>query len=421
MEATNSSSNRNHPNRRSFVTLAAAGTAAAAAAAVAEPPANAARIYWLGLLDRIAGPVLSGAARGRLHAEMPIEHHPASKDRPQFSHLEAIGRTLTGIAPWLELGATNAGSTAEQRHRASFVDLARAAIARATDPASPDYCNFDQGQQPLVDAAFLAQALLRAPNQLWAALDQRVRANVIAALIRTRRIQPGRNNWLLFASTIEAFLARAGEQWNRPRVEAALTAHEQWFKGDGHYGDGPSFHWDYYNSFVIHPMLLDTLAVFAKESPEWSAQQDRERERAIRYAAIQERLISPEGTYPIIGRSIAYRMGAFHLLSQMALRKQLPGGVTPAQVRSALTAVMKRQMERPGTFDPRGWLTIGVAGHQPGLGETYISTGSLYLCCAAFLPLGLPEQDEFWSAPDADWTAKRLWSGADAPADHAVT
>jgi hypothetical protein len=37
-------------------------------------------------------------------------------------------------------------------------------------------------------------------------------------------------------------------------------------------------------------------------------------ERAKRYAAVQERMIGPDGTFPPIGRSLAYRCGAFHLL-----------------------------------------------------------------------------------------------------------
>ena len=56
--------------------------------------------------------------------------------------------------------------------------------------------------------------------------------------------------------------------------------------------------------------------------------------RAKRYAAIQERLISPEGTYPAIGRSIAYRTGAFHLLSQMALLGELSAPLTGPRVRA---------------------------------------------------------------------------------------
>ena len=60
----------------------------------------------------------------------------------------------------------------------------------------------------------------------------------------------------------------------------------------------------------------------------------------------------------------------------------------------------------PDTFDGNGWLRVGFAG-------------SLYLCMAAFLPLGLPETDPFWSRPDADWTSRKAWNGIDVGADHA--
>jgi len=88
-------------------------------------------------------------------------------------------------------------------------------------------------------------------------------------------------------------------------------------------------------------------------------------------------------------------------------------------VRAALTAVIHRTLDAPGTFDPAGWLTLGVSGHQPGLAETYISTGSLYLCTVGFLPLGLPPDDPFWTDEALPWTSRRVWSGEDLPADHA--
>jgi len=100
--------------------------------------------------------------------------------------------------------------------------------------------------------------------------------------------------------------------------------------------------------------------------------------------------------------------------------KSLPDGLSPAQVRCALTAVIQRTLSAPGTFDKDGWLTIGVCGHQPGLGEGYISTGSLYLCTTVFLPLGLPPEDPFWDDPNEPWTAKKIWSGGDAPIDRAL-
>jgi len=49
---------------------------------------------------------------------------------------------------------------------------------------------------------------------------------------------------------IEAFLAVAGTEWQPERSIGALR-HESWYKGDGAYGDGSDFHWDYYNSYVI--------------------------------------------------------------------------------------------------------------------------------------------------------------------------
>jgi len=377
------------------------------------------RKRWVSLAERIARPVLSALSERRLKAAMPVEVGPGAKlaDRRKYTHLEALGRLLTGLAPWLELPAEQ---TAEGKVRSELADLACRAIAAGTDPKSPDLLNFSDGGQPLVDSAFLAHALLRAPRHFWDVLDAGTKANVIAALKQTRAIKPGENNWLLFAAMVEAFLARAGEPLDQDRVEHSLQSHEKWYKGDGAYGDGAEFHWDYYNSFVIHPMLLDVLETLWPQRKEWDALRPTVLARSKRYAAILERFISPEGSFPPIGRSLAYRIGVFQLLGQLTLRHDLPAGVSPAQVRCGMTAVITRMMGAPGVFDQDGWLTIGFAGHQPFIGEPYISTGSAYLCSAGLLPLGLPPTDPFWQAPPEDWTAKRLWSGGEAPRDHAL-
>jgi hypothetical protein len=355
-------------------------------------------------------------ADGTLKARMPIEQ-AAGANRRAVTHLEAVGRLLAGIAPWIELAADDTAEGALRRH---YGELAATAIARAVDPSSPDRLNFTTESQPLVDAAFLAQALLRAPRALRDALPAATRHQLVGALESTRAIVPGFNNWLLFSATVEAALLRLEAPWDRVRIDYALRQHDAWYKGDGAYGDGPDFHWDYYNSFVIQPMLIDVLDACAAERPAWRDIQGRVQQRARRYAAVQERLIGPDGAYPPIGRSIAYRCGAFHLLAQSALRHALPEGVSPAQVRGALTAVIRRSLDAPGTFDAAGWLQIGLGGHQPGIGEAYISTGSLYLCSVGLLPLGLPAPDPFWSSPAEPWTAARAWSGQPFPIDHAL-
>jgi hypothetical protein len=372
------------------------------------------RRQWVDRLVKLASPVLAHLADGTLRAAMPVE---GGEDRRAVTHLEAVGRTLAGLAPWLEL--PDAGDE-ESKMRSQLRSLAQEGLRRATDRRSSDALNFTDGGQPLVDAAFLAHAILRAPRALWSSLDEGTRTQLVERLTETRAITPGFNNWLLFAAMVEAALKHAGASWDAMRVDYALRQHAQWYKGDGVYGDGPEFHFDYYNSFVIHPMLLDVLDGCSDARPAWQELAAPALDRARRYAAIQERLIAPDGSFPIVGRSMAYRCGAFQLLAQMSLRRALPEHVAAAQARAGLDAVIRRTLEPPGTFDSNGWLQIGVAGHQPAVGERYISTGSLYLCSTAFLPLGLPSSDAFWTGPGVSWTGRRGWSGEAIPIDHAI-
>lgn len=65
--------------------------------------------------------------------------------RREVTHLEALGRLITGISAWLELGPD---STIEGRLRAEYIDLSLKSIANGVNPASPDYLNFNKGRQP---------------------------------------------------------------------------------------------------------------------------------------------------------------------------------------------------------------------------------------------------------------------------------
>lgn len=372
------------------------------------------RAYSVQVLTRVAEPVLTALAEGKLRERLP--QHDWERDRASFAGLEAFGRTLAGLAPWLELGPDDSD---EGKLRAKFIDLAVKSLVSATDPKSPDFLNFKTGGQPLVDTAFLAQGLLRAPHQLWGRLDSTQRSNVVAALKSSRAIKPGESNWLLFSALVEAALWQFTGEGELPPIEYAVNRHEQWYLGDGTYGDGAEFHWDYYNSYVIQPMLLEVVRVCAEKKNPLGELRPKILARARRYAEVQERMISPEGTFPVIGRSSAYRFGALQHLANMALLHELPSGLKPGAVRGALTAVVRRMIEAPGTFDAHGWLQVGAVGHQPSLRENYISTGSLYLCLEGLVHLGLPANDPFWTAPAEPWTQKRIWSGEDIAGDHA--
>lgn len=368
---------------------------------------------WLNLMLKIANPVLTNLEAGTLWQNLPVE----KPDRAPYAHLEAFGRTLTGLAPWLELeGLDREERELQEKTRKTVLTC----LNHATDPGSPDRMNFSEGYgQALVDAAFLAHGLLRATKSIMDKLDDRVRGNLVGCLKSTRVFEPFPSNWLLFSAIIEAALFALGEKWETGPVDRAVNAMERWYVGDGMYSDGERFHFDYYNSFVIHPMYVDVLWTLAPVMPRYRELLPKALSREARYAAILEQMIAPEGTYPITGRSITYRFGAFHALSHAALIENLPPELVPNQVRCALSAALERTA-RGNLFDGNGFLKVGIVGAQPGLGEGYICVGSAYLCEAVFLPLGLSPEHPFWSGPETDWTSKKVWSGADLPCDHAL-
>ncbi len=377
------------------------------------------RAYWVKTLVKIADPVLSNLSRNTLKKNMPFESLSEDPLRKDVSYLEAVGRTICGIAPWLELGTDN---TEEGKLRVMYINKTVEGIKNAVNPASPDYLVFDNRHpQPLVDAAFLAQGLLRAPTQLWGNLDAVTKQRVITEFKRSRSIRPYESNWLLFASIVEAALLEFTGEYDSERLHNGVTRFcKDWYKGDAWYGDGANFHMDYYNSLVIHPMLTDVLILLKKHNLDGAQYLDAQLKRMERFAVQQERFISPEGTYPVVGRSIVYRFGVFHALAQASLQQNLPEELPAAQVRCALTAVLKRQIEPSGNFDKNGWLRIGFTGSQIHMSEGYINTGSLYLCTAAMLPLGLPASHPFWHDPYMEWTTLKAWKGIDVGRDKAL-
>lgn len=377
------------------------------------------RAYWVNLLYRIAYPVVHNLAQGTLKKNMPVIESPTYRkefNSKSVSHLEAVGRTMAGIAPWLALPDDNGN---EGKLRSEFREELIQGLANMVNPSSPDYLNFRTDRQPLVDAAYVAQAFLQAPV-LWNALDTKTKQRFVTEFKALRRINPVYNNWLLFAGMTEAFLLSIGEQYDQMRMDIAWRKITEWYVGDGWYKDGITFGMDYYNSYVMHPMLVLMLQQMAAKKLIGVAEYELALKRMIRHADFLERMITPEGYFPVFGRSMTYRTGIFHVLGQAALWHQLPAHINPAQVRSGITLTMKHCFEVPGTFDDNGWLQLGLAGHQPELADYYTCTGSLYICTLGFLALGLPASDEFWSSPTAEWTSKKAWSGKSFQKDYHV-
>ena len=92
------------------------------------------------------------------------------------------------------------------------------------------------------------------------------------------------------------FYNNIGEQYDEKPIYYTFNQHEKQYKGNGIYGDRPIFHWDYYNVFVIHPMILDISQIMIKYEKIKEKNVKKYLKKSIRYASFLESLISLEGT-----------------------------------------------------------------------------------------------------------------------------
>lgn len=389
-------------------------------AAKKKPQMQSDRQYWCSLAYRMAQPVLENMAKGELQKNMQTEFSPSFDNRNRkVLYMECFGRLMAGISPWLALPDDD---TAEGLQRKQLREWALQAYKNAVDTNNPDYLCWGIGGQNLVDAAYIAESFLRAYDILWMPLDNQTKQRYLTEFRKLRKIDPPYTNWLLFSSTIESFMAKAKGEYDQYRVNSACRKMEEWYVGDGWYADGPSFSFDYYSSYVFHPMYLETLQAMidakANTRLDYQKYYNRAMKRCQKYAIVLERFISPDGTFPVFGRSIPYRMAAMQPLALMAWYQTLPKELTNGQVRAALTKVMHRMFDSQQNFNEGGFLTIGFCGNQPNIADWYTNNGSLYMTTLAFMPLGLPANHPFWTDAAQPWTQVKAWNGEAFPKDH---
>ena len=381
------------------------------------------REYWCQQAYKMAQPVLENMAKGELQKNMQLEVSPNWDGRnKKVAYMETFGRLMAGIAPWLSLPDDD---TPEGAQRKQLRQWALAAYKNAVDPESPDYLAWRGHGQALVDAAYVAESFIRGYDALWMPLDEVTKQRYLEEFKQLRRVEPPYTNWFLFSSTIESFIAKAfgTKEYDDFRVMMPIRKTEEWYVGDGWYADGPVFAFDYYTSYVFHAMYLETLQnmIDAKQNGtrlDYKKYYDRELKRAQKFSIVLERFISPEGTFPVIGRSTPYRLAALQPLALLAWYQKLPSDLSNGQVRAALTKTMHRMFDQQNNYNEGGFLTIGFCGSQPGTADWYTNNGSLYMTSLSFMPLGLPADHDFWTCEPQPWTQVKAWGGQPFPKDH---
>lgn len=375
------------------------------------------RQVWADLCYKISQPVLENMSKGNFQKDFPLELSPTWDGRDtKVAYLETFARLMAGISPWLALPDDG---TPEGKQRKQLHDWAIQAYKNAVDPNSPDRITWlTNTSQPLCDASYLVESFMRAPEATWGQLDEVTKKRYIEGLKSLRTIRPAYNNWLLFRAMVEVFFMSIGEDVDEYALSVGLQKMSEWYLSDGWYSDGPEYAMDYYNSYVMHPMMVEVLEICKQHNFRTPISLELAVKRMNRFNTILERFISPEGAYPAVGRSVIYRMGAFQTLAMSAWKYGLPKDLSNGSVRSALTCVMKRMFAVDGNFDSKGYLRLGFAGHQPNLANYYSDNGSLYMTSLVFMPLGLPASHPFWTAPAEPWTSQKAWSGQEFPEDY---
>ena len=98
------------------------------------------REYVTNLLYRIAYPIVHNMAEGTLRKNLPLEKGPGYYlNVLKVTHMEAVGRTMAGIAPWLALPDDD---TKEGVMRKQLREELLKGLPNIVNPDHPDYLNF---------------------------------------------------------------------------------------------------------------------------------------------------------------------------------------------------------------------------------------------------------------------------------------
>lgn len=361
------------------------------------------RNYWQNIFAKITKPVLDGLnTEGfkEFYLKCITEYSPIIEEtrNKDWSYIELFARTIVGCAPLCN----------------SDNILFNNVLGAINNVFNPNHSNYIQWYQPsdrtnahqsLVEAAYLCQAFIYCPK-LWLKVNQK---KILDMLIKVSDLEPCKNNWILFETIILLFLAKNKIKTKKyGNIQKNINNFEKWYRGDFWYSDGEKFTMNYYNSIVIYPMLYDIYILLDELRIIVSVKFSEIKNRINGHAKFLEKLIHPDGSFPIFGRSVAYR---FALLNTLALAVYHNLIDNYGQVRNALTRVLQKFFEGNQNFNNNGFLILGVNGNQINSINNYTNTGSLYITCIPFMLLGLPEEHPFWSQPESKITYSVAWNG----------
>jgi hypothetical protein len=340
------------------------------------------RAHWEAVADEQIAAAWRHSSPGGAQVRFPAGHGQDPDDL-----LEGFARTFLLAA----LRLAGAAGDPEQVPT-GLVDWYARALDAGTDPESGErWPRLTDHSQATVEATGVALALHLTRPWIWGRLPQTVRDNTAAWLSGSAHSYGADNNHVLFAATIQAFLASAGYPHDGAGIEGTLARIEDWYVGDGWYSDGEGRRFDHYNAWTFHLypfFILDMLA-----EPEATGRREVYRNRLAQFVRGYGHLFGADGAPLIQGRSLIYRWGVAAPF-WMAQREGVTT-VSPGRARRLASGTLKYFLT--GGAAPDGVPTLGWHGADSSILQSYNAPGSPQWAAKGFLGLLLPASHPAWT------------------------
>ncbi len=333
--------------------------------------------YFMQGFERFKAPAGSAAA----YPGLPSEHGES------VDQLEGFSRMAPLWAVWVASGRP-ANIRGSDGQRIDLVAEFRRGLLAGTNKHGRAYWGtIHDNDQRIVEASDIALALWLMRDQVWAGFTPAEQKQVVEWLQQVDGKEVFDNNWHLFVVFVDAVLNKLAAVDNRAEALKHYSRIKQFYRGEGWFSDGPNDVYDYYNAWGIHYQLFWLQQV----SPEW----DKEfiDEARSHFVSSYRFLMTPEG-FPILGRSVCYRMAA---PAPLILTQFDTHHVDAAEARRALDTTWRYFIQHGGVKD--GNITQGYCGADAWILDRYSGPAScLWGLRSLIAALYLPRHSEFWHA-----------------------
>ncbi len=356
-----------------------------------EPLDLSSRADWFRAAPHLLAPYLAAVERGIPGSDGAA---PLSGARPFARWFENLIRPLALAAPCLAGAGEPVLIPMPDGRRVELASWYRDQWAAGVGPgATRPWRMADRTMdQTVVETSLLTVGLVVARAQLWDPLPRAVQDGLADWLNAvSHQLDTNINNWNMFPVITQLGLGQLGRPVDRAWVQGLLGEVEKFYHADGWYADGFYRQFDYYVPEAIYLLIL---------AAAWSdddAFRRRIGERAARFARDYALFFDVEGRNIVYGRSRSYRFSASYFFALCAWAG-VPG-VEPGRCRGLIARNIAWYLNRD-VFGPDGRLWGGVAYLNERANEVYIGPGSGAWAFQSFLPMALPPEHPFWTAPE---------------------